>query len=94
MEEESYDERLQISTEQINLHDFDELGDITGFSNEERFQSLVPIESLQKVDLANLPAALTVHFVQTATNKYLYFFLSIMLFIISWTLFMFRRRFY
>ena len=28
--EEEDDDRLQISTEQINLHDFDELGDITG----------------------------------------------------------------
>ena len=30
LEEESDDDRLQISTEQINLNDFDELGDIAG----------------------------------------------------------------
>ena len=29
-EESDDDDRLQISTEQINLHDFDELGDIAG----------------------------------------------------------------
>ena len=68
--------------------------DFTGFSNEEGLQSLVAIETLHKVDIQTLPNSLKVNFSQTATNKYLYFFLSIILFAASLTLFHLRRRFY
>lgn len=71
----------------------EKLVNLPSFSNEGTLQSLVTIESLKKVDMTTLPAALTVHFAQTATNKYLYFLLSIMLFLVSLTLFKFRRRF-
>ena len=71
-----------------------ELLDFTGFSNEGGLQSLVAIETLHKVDIQTLPNSLKVNFSQTATNKYLYFFLSIILFAASLTLFQLRRRFY
>ena len=71
-----------------------ELVKLNSFSKKGEIKKMIAIDSLQKVDLATLPASFTVNFVQTATNKYFYFFLSIMLFVASLTLFKFRRRFY
>ena len=71
-----------------------ELVNLNGFSTNDKLQNLIPINSLQKIDLNTLPAALTVHFVQTDTNKYLYFLLSMILLILSLTLFKYSRREY
>ena len=71
-----------------------ELVKLNSFSKKGEIKKMIDIDSLQKVDLATLPASFTVNFVQTATNKYFYFFLSIMLFVASLTLFKFRRSFY
>ena len=71
-----------------------ELVKLNSFSKKGEIKKMIAIHSLQKVDLATLPASFTINFVQTATNKYFYFFLSIMLFVASLTLFKFRRRFY
>ena len=71
-----------------------ELVDLTGFSNERGIQNMIAIDSLHKVDLSTLPDSFTVNFVQTATNKYFYFILASILFVLSLTLFGFRRRFY
>ena len=71
-----------------------ELVNLNGFSTNDKLQNLIPINSLQKIDLNTLPAALTVHFVQTDTNKYLYLLLSAILLILSLTLFKYSRREY
>ena len=71
-----------------------ELVDLNGFSTNDKLQNLIPINSLQKIDLNTLPTALTVHFVQTDTNKYLYLLLSAILLILSLTIFKYSRREY
>jgi len=71
-----------------------ELVNLNGFSTNDRLQNLIPINSLQKIDLNTLPTALTVHFVQTDTNKYLYLLLSAILLILSLTIFKYSRREY
>jgi len=71
-----------------------ELVELNSFYAEERIPNMKAIESLKKVELATLHESLSVHFVQTATKKYFYYFLSIMLLIISLTLFKFRQRLY
>ena len=70
------------------------LVDLNGYSTNKGLQNLISIDSLQKVNLSTLPTSLTVHFVQTDTNKYLYFFLSALLLILSLTLFKYSRREY
>ena len=71
-----------------------ELVELNSYYAEERIPNMKVIESLKKVELATLHESLSVHFVQTATKKYFYYFLSIMLLVISLTLFKFRQRLY
>ena len=67
---------------------------LNSFSEKTEIKKMISIDALHKVDLSTLPTSFTVNFVQTATNKYFYFLLSVMLFVVSLTLFNFRRRFY
>jgi Ca-activated chloride channel family protein len=68
--------------------------DLNGHSRNKEFQNLIPIDSLEKVDLNTLPTSLKVNFVQTATDKYLYFFLSALLLLLSLTLFKYSGKEY
>ena len=68
------------------------LVDLNSNSRSQKLKNLIQIDSLEKVDLNTLPTSLRVNFVQTATNKYLYFYLSMLLLIFSLILFKYSRR--